>query len=216
MPMSALSKTSSAAAKLSIVVGLDFTVADGPAFDQAARIVQRVPGSALHLVHVFDSAPSAERARDLADHLRLYVDEKAAIATGLQGISVGVHLRAGKAVRELLQLATEVQADLIVVGSHRGLHVKDWIVGSTGERLMKGAEFPVLVAGPKPKEPEKLEPVIEPPCPQCVQTRIASGGKQWWCERHTHEANQAHTYSYQRELPFASHDSSVSPTGVDF
>jgi nucleotide-binding universal stress UspA family protein len=214
MPTSAPSKTS-AAAKLSVVVGLDFTDADGPAFDDAARIVQRVPGSELHLVHVFDAAPSAERSRDLASHLRLYVDEKAAIATGLQGISVAIHLRGGKAVREILQLATEVQANLIVVGSHRGLHLKDWISGSTGERLMKAGGFPVLVASPKPKELEKLEPAIEPACPQCLQTRAATGGKQWWCERHTHEANQAHTYSYQREFSFATHDSAISPTGVD-
>jgi nucleotide-binding universal stress UspA family protein len=212
--MSVPSKTP-VTAKLVVVVGLDFTDADGPAFDQAARIAQRVPGSELHLVHVFDTAPSAERSRDLASHLRLYVDEKSAIAAGLRGISVGIHLRAGKAVREILQLATEVQADFIVVGSHKGPHIKDWVVGSTVERLMSGSDFPVLVAAPKVKA-EKIEPAIEPPCPQCVQARAASGGKQWWCDRHSHEANQAHTYSYQRELPFASHDSSVSPTGVDF
>jgi nucleotide-binding universal stress UspA family protein len=214
MSMSDPSKNA-ATAKLSIVVGLDFTDADGPAFDQAARIVRRLPGSELHLVHVFDAAPSAERSSDLASHLRLYVDEKAAIAPGLGGISVGIHLRGGKAVREILQLATEVQADLIVVGSHRGPHVKDWIAGSTVDRLTSGGEFPVVVAGPKPKEAAQ-EPVIEPPCPQCLETRAASGGKQWWCERHTHAAQHGHTYSYQREIPFASHDSSVSPTGIDF
>ena len=202
-------------AKLVVVVGLDFTDADGPAFDQAARIAQRVPGSELHLVHVFDTAPSAERSRDLASHLRLYVDEKSAIVAGLRGISVGIHLRAGEAVREILQLATEVQADFIVVGSHKGPHIKDWIVGSTVERLVSGAEFPVLVATPK-KEPVAHEPVIEPPCPQCVEARMASGGKTWWCPRHAHEATLGHTYSYQRELPFSSHDSAVSPTGVDF
>jgi nucleotide-binding universal stress UspA family protein len=214
MPTSAPSKTFTVS-KLSVVVGLDFTDADGPAFDDAARIVQRVPGSELHLVHVFDAPPSVEQSRDLAEHLRLYVDEKAAIATGLQGISVGVHLRAGKPVREILQLATEVGANLIVVGSHKGPHLKDWIVGSTGERLMKAGPFPVLVASLKPKEPEQVEPAIEPACPQCLQARAATGGKQWWCERHMHEANQAHTYSYQRELPFATHDSAISPTGVD-
>jgi hypothetical protein len=174
-----------------------------------------VPGGQLHLVHVFGTAPSAERSRELASHLRLYVEEKATINTALHGIPVGIHLRGGKTIRELIQLATEVQADVIVVGSHKGPHIKDWIVGSTVERLVSGAVFPVLVATPK-KEPERLEPVIEPPCPQCVEARMASGGKQWWCTRHAHEATLGHTYSYQRELPFSSHDSNVSPTGVDF
>jgi nucleotide-binding universal stress UspA family protein len=202
-------------AKFTVVVGLDFTDADGPAFDEAARLVLRVPGGELHLVHVFGTAPSAERSRDLSSHLRLYVEEKAAITPALHGLQVGIHLRGGKPVRELIQLATEVQANVIVVGSHKGPHIKDWIVGSTVERLVSGSAFPVLVATPK-KEPVAHEPVIEPPCPQCVEARMASGGKNWWCPRHAHEATLGHTYSYQRELPFSSHDSAVSPTGIDF
>ncbi|HEX4447267.1 MAG TPA: universal stress protein [Polyangiaceae bacterium] len=174
------------------------------------------PHSALHLVHVFHSEPTAERSRDLVGHLRLYVNEKAAILTGLQGLTVGIHLRSGNAVREIVQLATEVGADLIVVGSHRGPHLKHWIVGSTAEKLVAGAPCPVLVASPKSKEPEKHEPAIEPACPQCVEARKASGGATWWCQRHSHTANSAHTYSYQREIPFALHDSAVIPTGIDF
>jgi nucleotide-binding universal stress UspA family protein len=200
----------------SIVVGLGFTDADGPAFDQSARLARRVPHSQLHLIHVFDAEPSAERARDLVGHLRLYLREKAATLDGLEGITVGIHLRSGGVVREIVQFATDVGADLIVVGSHRGPHLKHWIVGSTAERLIAGASCPVLVASPRPKEPEKHEPTIEPPCPQCVQTRAASKGASWWCERHSHRANGAHAYSYQRELPFASHDSAVTPTGIDF
>jgi nucleotide-binding universal stress UspA family protein len=208
--------TTASAPKFTVVVGLDFTDADGPAFDQAARLVLRVPGGELHLVHVFATAPSAERSRDLASHLRLYVNEKAEITPGLKGVKVGIHLRGGKTVREIVQLATDVQADLIVIGSHKGPHVKDWVVGSVVERLVGTSAFPVLVAAPKPKDLEKHEPAIEPPCPQCLAARAASGGKQWWCARHAHEAGLGHTYSYQRELPFSSHDSAVSPTGVDF
>jgi nucleotide-binding universal stress UspA family protein len=204
------------ATALSMVVGLDFTDADGPAFDQAARLAQRVPHGQLHLVHVFHTQPSAEQSKDLVAHLRLYVNEKAAIKDALRGTTVGIHLRAGKPVREIVQLATEVQADLIVVGSHRGPHLKQWVVGSTAEKLILGAPCPVLVASPRPKEPEKHEPTIEPACPQCIEARKASGGAKWWCERHSNLANGAHVYSYQRDLPFATHDSAVSPTGIDF
>jgi nucleotide-binding universal stress UspA family protein len=203
--------------RFTVVVGLAFTDADGPAFDQAARIAQRVPGSEMHLVHVFHEEPSAARSRDLVGHLRLYVNEKAAITGGLKGITVGIHLRSGKPVREIVQLATEVSADLIVVGSHRGPHPKQWAVGSTAEKLLGGgAPCPVLVASPAPKKPEKHEPTIEPPCPECLRARAASGGSQWWCERHSHRVASGHVFSYQRELPFATHDSEVIPTGIDF
>ena len=202
--------------RLTILVGLDFTDADGPAFDQAARLARRVLRSELHLVHVFDAEPSAARSRDLTGHLRLYVNEKAALIGGLAGMTVGIHLRSGKPVREIIQLAAEVGADLVVVGSHRGPHLKHWIVGSTAEKLVRGASCPVLVASPRPRRPEVPEPTIEPPCPDCVRARAASGGTQWWCERHSHRANGGHAFSYQRELPFVSHDSEVIPTGIGF
>jgi nucleotide-binding universal stress UspA family protein len=200
---------------LSVVVGLAFTDADGFAFDQAARIAQRVARSELHLVHVFDAEPSEPRARELVDHLRLYVNEKAAALGGLKAMTVGIHLRAGKPVREIVQLATETQADLIVVGSHKGPHLKSWLLGSTAEHLVATAPCPVLIAGPKPK-PVAHEPAIEPACPDCLRIRAASHGADWWCERHSHHAKRAHTFSYQRELPFATQDSAVIPTGIKF
>jgi hypothetical protein len=95
-----------AARKLTVVVGLAFTDSDGPAFDQAARIAQRVPGSELPLVHVFHEELSASRSRELVGHLRLYVNEKAAVTGGLGGITVGIHLRSGNPPREIVQLAT--------------------------------------------------------------------------------------------------------------
>jgi nucleotide-binding universal stress UspA family protein len=201
---------------LTVVVGLDFSDADGPAFDQAARIAQRAPRSALHLVHVFAEEPSRERSRDLAGHLRAHVNEKAPLLGGLAGVTVGVHLRAGKVAHEIAQLAAEIGADMIVVGSHRGPNVKHWIVGSTAHKLIGASACPVLVASPWPKEPAHKNPVIEPPCPDCVRARAASRGARWWCDRHSHRANGAHTYSYEREVPFASHDSQVFPTGIDY
>jgi nucleotide-binding universal stress UspA family protein len=202
-------------ATFSVVVGLAFTDADGPAFDQAARIASRVPHSELHLLHVFDGEPSVERSRELGEHLRLYVNEKTALFGGLKAITVGIHLRAGKPVREIVQFATDIRADLIVLSSHKGPHLKSWIVGSTAERLVVDAPCQVLVAAPRPKAEVKHEPVIEPACPDCLRARATSRGASWWCERHSHYAKHAHTFSYQRELPLATLDSSVFRTGIE-
>jgi len=201
---------------LSVVVGLAFTDADGPAFDQAVQLAGRVAHSHLHLVHVFDTEPSEAQTRELIDHLRLYVNEKKALLAGMKTMSVGIHIRAGKPVRELVQFATEIHADLIVLGSTKGPHLKSWLVGSTAEHLVGASPCPVLVAAPKPKAILPQVPTIEPACPDCVRARATSHGAAWWCERHSHHAKRAHSFSYQRELPFASHDSEVSPTGIDF
>lgn len=207
----------STAKPLIVVVGLDFSDADGPAFDQAARIAQRARRSAMHLIHVFEEEPARERASELAGHLRAHVNEKAPLLGGLAGITVGIHLRAGNIVRQIAQLVVEVDADLVVVGSHRGTHLKHWLVGSNARRLIGACPCPVLVASPWPKDPaQPQEPVIEPPCPECIRTRAGSGGSKWWCEQHSRHGRGAHTYSYQRDVPFAEHDSEVIPTGIDF
>ena len=200
---------------LCIVVGLAFTDADGPAFDLAVHLAQRVRRGEIHLVHVFAKGPGEARERDLVAHLRLYVNEKAAAMSGLGGMQVGIHLRAGSPAREIARLASEVHADVITVGSHRGPHLRHWLVGSTAEELIASAGCPVLVSPPRPRVAAQHEPAIEPPCPDCVRTRVASKGAQWWCDRHSHQVAGAHVYSYQRELPFAFHDSEVTPTGVD-
>jgi nucleotide-binding universal stress UspA family protein len=201
---------------LSVIVGFAFTDADGAAFDQAVGLAKRVPRSEVHVVHVFGDQPSVGRSRELVDHLRLYVNEKAVAAGGLKAMTFGIHLRTGKPVREIVQLATDIRADLIVIGSHKGPHMKSWLVGSTAEHLLATAPCPVLVAPPKQRATAPLEPAIEPPCPECLKARATSRGAVWWCERHAHHAKQAHIFSYQRELPFASHDSEVIPTGIKF
>jgi hypothetical protein len=74
----------------------------------------------------------------------------------------------------------------------------------------------VLVATPKRNVVAIDHATIEPACPDCVHARALSGGQRWWCERHMHGASVEHTFSYEREIPLASHDSEVIPTGIDF
>ena len=97
--------------------------------------------------------------------------EKATELGGLARQSVGIHVRQGDAAKEIAQLATEVGADMIVVGTHKPVHLKSLFVGSTAERVMAAARCPVVVAGPRPKAEPSHTIIIDPPCPDCVQTR---------------------------------------------
>jgi nucleotide-binding universal stress UspA family protein len=201
-----------------ILLCFDDTEASGYAFEQAAHIARRIPASEIHLVDVMSGESSEERSRQLAGRLRAYVDAKAASIGGMDGQSVAVHVRYGDPMREIAQLAAEIDIDLIVLGSPKHPHLQGLLPGSLSENLLRHAPCPVLVAGPKPLESIGSHPGIEPVCPECAKTRASTRGAEWWCPRHA-PGNQhgmhAHVYSYQREIPFATHDSAVSPTGID-
>jgi nucleotide-binding universal stress UspA family protein len=199
-----------------LAVGNDFTEASGFAFDQAARVARRIPGSAVHVVHVVEVGASAEAAKQLANQLRLYVEEKVMALGGLEQQAVGIHVRCGKPARELAQFCKDAGADLLIVGARKGPHLKQLVLGSVAERLLLASPCPVFVAGPTPAtQDDAHEPAIEPACPDCLQTRRKTTGRDWWCTRHARHHAHAHSYSFRRELPLRTHDSAVIPTGVD-
>ena len=201
--------------RLCVVVGLDLTPTEALAFGQAARVARTVPGAEIHLVHVLGGRDATEaRRRDLVERLRVYANEEGRALGGLGGVTIGIHVRAGDPAREIAQLASDLGASLVVLGARHRPHLRSWVIGSTAQHLLASAPCPVLVAGPK-RDPEKHEPAIEPPCPDCLRVRAARNGTAFWCERHRHHVKPAHTFSYQRELPLATHDSSVIPTGID-
>ena len=199
----------------SIVVGLEFKDAGSYALRQAGQVAHAVPHSEIHLVHVDKNELNEDRRKQLLGQLRLFVNEEAPSLGGLAGVALGIHLRSGEPVREILQLASDVSATMIIIGAHKGPHLKNWLASSVAHRLIEGSACPVLVAGPRPIE-KRPEPAVEPPCPDCVRKRAESNRAVWWCERHSNHAAKAHTFSYQREIPFVSHDSEVIPTGIDF
>jgi nucleotide-binding universal stress UspA family protein len=202
-----------------LVVGVNLTdqASSGYALDQGLRIAARIAGSEVHVVHVVGDGATAESSNEAAGLLRIYVSEKAA-ALGVVGPqATGIHVCRGDAASAIAQLAADIRADMIVVGTHKAPTMKALFVGSTAERLLGHAECPVFVAGPRPSAKPSHLVVIEPPCPDCVEARGASGGRTWWCARHSenHHLRRHHVYSYSTELSFAEHDSEVSPTGVD-
>jgi hypothetical protein len=103
---------------------------------------------------------------------------------------------------------------MIVVGNHKGTHLKALFLGSTATHVMATASCPVFVAGPRPEPTVSHEIAIEPACAQCLERRAATSGRNWWCERHSehHSVLGGHVYSYQSELPFGQPDMSVNPT----
>jgi nucleotide-binding universal stress UspA family protein len=205
--------------RFTVVLGLDLAdqESSGYAFDQAMRIASRIDHSEVQVLYVMPESASAEAAAEALGLLRLYVTEKSS-ALGSRGPRrAAIHVRRGDTAHELARLASDLQADVIIVGTRRAAaHLNPW-AGSTAERVMAATALPVLVAGPRPRPHPSHIISIDPPCPDCLAARSESAGRVWWCARHSenHHLRHHHVYSYQPDFPFSTHDSEVVPTGID-
>jgi len=153
----------------------------------AARQASALLRAELHLVHVLPPpAPPSGIAippmTSIVDDGLAFLAEVRAHASELFSGSIATHLATGVADQEILALASELEADMVVVGApHRGALAR-WVLGSVAQRVVNRAPCPVLVA--RPKERETRVPAIEPPCPQCVDVQEQTQRAQLWCSVH--------------------------------
>jgi len=106
--------------------------------------------------------------------------------------NIRAHQRLEVPSEEIAQLAADVEADLVVVGTHGRRGLTRMMLGSVAEATVRLAPCPVLVV--RPKALPASVPAIQPPCPLCIEARRASGGKEYWCEQHSQHHGQRHTY----------------------
>jgi nucleotide-binding universal stress UspA family protein len=144
--------------KKKILVATDFTESAQAAADIALELAQtfRVP---LVLVHAF-LAPGTGYAGVLMgpaeDYARLYEQaqreslekERARLAAG--GTEVSAMLKPGVAWEEVLSAAQQVDADLVVVGTHGRRGLPRAVLGSVAEKIVRLSPVPVLTVHARP------------------------------------------------------------------
>ena len=147
----------------SIVVPLDGSAAAERALPAAAALA-RATNATVRLLHVVDEAegprlsPEASRAEEL---FREYAGERCA-TLGLDPGATPVEVRFGSAASEILAAAEG--ASCIVLASHGrgGFHAT--FIGSVADKVVRGAELPVLVvpAVEQPVTSFQGKPIIVP------------------------------------------------------
>jgi nucleotide-binding universal stress UspA family protein len=188
-------------ARYVIVVGDDDSDASAAAIEEASRLAERAPAGELHVVHVMpvptpSASPSAPSgASDLA-YLAEIQESGRMLRARLdplrtRGMRLAAHVRLGRPDREIAQLATDLGADLIVVGVHGRRGIQRLLLGSVTESLVRHAPCPVLAHRAKAAEPWEL---IQPPCPDCLAVRQQTERATLWCPRHAEHHLRAHTY----------------------
>jgi len=143
-----------------IVAGVDFTATGDQALAYATRIAKPDDGSRLDLVYVLpedtaDSGKDTEALNQAVDEGYARLKEhfmahcSAAFPEEDWQQAVTFHVRFGPPAQSIHQVAVDMDADLIVVGSHGRKGLEKFVLGSVAERLIAIAHLPVLVARAK-------------------------------------------------------------------
>jgi nucleotide-binding universal stress UspA family protein len=121
----------------SILAAIDGSQKSGAALEVAIGEA-KIHGAALHVVYVietglFSSIPmdnTWEVIYGLLENQGKEAELAAAKEAGAQGLGITTHLKEGHAGEEIIRLAREVGADLIVVGSHGKSNLDRILLGS--------------------------------------------------------------------------------------
>lgn len=154
-----------------VVVAFDFSELGAVVLARAINLVSRAPSHVLHFITVIDphvEVPGIPRDGAIdyryADRVREALADEVRGAFGATPISEEiqffVHARIGKPASEILELAREVGADLIMMGTHGRTGLKHLVLGSTAEHVVREAGSPVIVVRPKSYPDVALTKVI--------------------------------------------------------
>jgi nucleotide-binding universal stress UspA family protein len=129
-----------------IVVGTDFSDAAARALDRAVDVAAEV-GASLALVHAFDDRVGTPALHDPTPILEFELENCVSQSSATRrGVRVEVLIRRGPPWDKLVNVATDLGAELIVVGAHgqRGA-IHDLFLGSVASRLAAVSTRAVLV-----------------------------------------------------------------------
>lgn len=145
-----------------IVIGYDFRQASDVALSYAVEFARKDPEQVLHFVVVLGSRESYREAERRRQELLTVLQEVFRVRDAPPNVQFFVHARIGDPADELLEVAEELGADLIVLGCHdeRGT-VERMLLGSVSTRVLHEAHCPVLVARKKSYKDVELHPVVE-------------------------------------------------------
>lgn len=167
-----------------VVVAYDFSEHGRAVLDRAISLVSRAPQHVLHFVTVLDGrtgipAVPVEGTVDYqyADRVREHMATeitKALHAAEVESpeIHFFLHARIGTPAGEILDLAKEVGADLIFVGTHGYTGLKHLVMGSVAERVVREAGCPVMVVRAKTYPDITLDAIVEVPAHKTPESKL--------------------------------------------
>ena len=198
-----------------IIVGVDHSEVSRAALRQAFQLAADRRESEVHVLHVQTALvpypyPSPklqatvaqvfelalQRLKSVvADELAMFQEAQRRLGRRPFGHVVS-HVRSQAPGREIAQLAADLDADLVVVGTHGRSGIARLLLGSVAHAVVTLAPCPVLVV--RPKKLDFRGPSLEPPCARCAERREQSARVELWCAEHREHHGQRPIY-YQAD-----------------
>jgi nucleotide-binding universal stress UspA family protein len=142
-----------------ILVPVDFSTCSGAALDYALRLGKEL-GAELEVVHAFEIPTfvpphvvvvMGEVEASLSEHAEREARQQ--LEAFLQSHGVGKEtkreLLLGPPALTVLERLSSNNVDLVVMGTHGRTGLSRWVMGSTAEKILRGAPCPVLTVRTK-------------------------------------------------------------------
>jgi nucleotide-binding universal stress UspA family protein len=129
---------------MQILAATDLSTRSNRALRQAGLLAQSGDAQ-LHIVHVVDDDHPQELVLMEKREAERVLNEQTASMPELRGVQTRPMVVTGDPFDGILRTASDVNADLIVMGSHRKQFLLDIFIGTTIERVIRNGPFPVLM-----------------------------------------------------------------------
>jgi len=191
--------------KLVIVAGVLFDATADAVWEKAETLLWARPDARIHFCTVVGPAAIEAEAQDespsVVDEalkkLHGWVSEKAGGEDSPLGAQIHLEVAIGAdPADELVQAAVDVDADLILLGSHHRKAVARMVLGSVAEKVLHRAPCSVLIAQTTSYEGFAKSPAIGP------------------APEPGHKAYRPHASGARSSVTFSSYDSNIYPTGA--
>jgi nucleotide-binding universal stress UspA family protein len=181
-----------------ILAAIDYSDTASLVVQHTADMARQARAAEVHFLHVH---PLHARAtlRDAEEDDARRAEFQEWLTARLQGadspgekVKIVAHEAGGNPADVIVEMASDLLASVVIVGTHGRKGVARMLLGSVAEAVVRNAGCAVLVV--RPPLHHQVAPAIEPPCPRCLEIRAQSQGEAYWCEQHAEKHGRRHTY----------------------